>query len=68
MIDIKFLLEEEGKPVGVFDTLQSAKSEGEKLTGRGTPLLITSMAAPAPSTGWRYDSEVADWVQTNLPY
>jgi len=67
MLRVKFLLEENGKPVNVFDTLQGAKDEGAKLTGRGTSLLITSMAAPAPSMGWRYDSEVVDWVQTGVP-
>lgn len=69
MSNVKFLLEEDGKPVNVFDTLQGAKEEGAKLTGRSTSLLITSMAVaiPAPSMGWRYDKEVADWVRTDLP-
>ncbi|WP_339856770.1 hypothetical protein [uncultured Nisaea sp.] len=67
MDDVRFLLEEDGKPINFYSSFDEAKDEGNSRVGNGLPLLITSFSAPAPSRGWRYDRDVSNWVETPLP-
>jgi hypothetical protein len=63
----QFELNVDGKVIGYFSKLSDAQTDGEKHAKQNIKVHIESLAALAPSKGWRYDFEIESWVETALP-
>lgn len=62
-----YVLYVDRKPAGHFETLEDAQREGLTHVATAALVHIETLSAPAPSLGWRYDTEKSDWVKSDPP-
>lgn len=59
----KYMLRENDAPLGVFDSLESAKAAAASERNEKSIYQIESLAALARSRIWIYDHKLNDWVE-----
>ncbi len=64
MNTIKYMLYADDTPIMPYDSLEQAQRNAADFIRRGCKAKIESLAAPAPTHTWTYDTDNGGWVHS----